>query len=192
MRKRGGLIAVASELISRNYGQESTNVRGSVAITTRRFLVIASSASVGAFRREGCAGVGRDSVEHFLRCLAVEGRVRDRGVVLVDVERDEPFDGGERVETSGVQEVVFHRAPEGFDHGVGVGDVTLRDALLHAGVGERSVDRFAVVFAATVGEQHSSRMTGDGSAELLNEVRVRMRFGKSAEPSLVSSLRKPT
>jgi hypothetical protein len=41
---------------------------------------------------------GTCSEVHFVRSLAVKGRVGDHSVMLLDVERDETFDGGEGVE----------------------------------------------------------------------------------------------
>ena len=44
---------------------------------------------------------------HLVRCLAAERRMRHDGVVLLDVEADEPFHGGESIELVQVEPVML-------------------------------------------------------------------------------------
>ena len=70
---------------------------------------------------------GTCSEVHFVRSLAVKGRVGDHSVMLLDVESDETFDGGEGVEAVEEQPVVFEGAPPGLDHRIREGDFDLSD-----------------------------------------------------------------
>ncbi len=91
---------------------------------------------------------------HLVRGLTVEGGVGDHGVVLGDVEGDEPLDGGEGVELVQEEPVVLQGAPPGLDHGVGEGDVDLGDdpAEQAFGGGQGGIDGGVDVLDAGVGD----------------------------------------
>ena len=50
---------------------------------------------------------GADAEIHFVRRLAARRRMRHDGVVLLDVEADEPFHGGESIELVQVEPVML-------------------------------------------------------------------------------------
>lgn len=65
---------------------------------------------------ELCWDVHAGPVVHFVGCLPMECRVRQMGVVLLDIESDLPPKTGRRVQRVEVQPLMFDYSPPGLDH----------------------------------------------------------------------------
>jgi len=57
---------------------------------------------------------------HFIWSLSMESRVRKIRVVLLDIKRNQLFDGANSIEGIQEQPLVFEGSPPGFDERVGV------------------------------------------------------------------------
>ena len=55
---------------------------------------------------------------HLVRCLTIEGGVRQVAVVLLDVKGHEFSDGGDGVERVQLEPLMFQYSPPGFDQRV--------------------------------------------------------------------------
>jgi hypothetical protein len=81
----------------------------------------------------------------------MKGGVGNRGVMLLDVESDETFDGGEGVEAVEVQPVVFEGAPPGFDHRIREGDFDLSEDAAEMSEAQECIDVAVDVLDAGIG-----------------------------------------
>ena len=77
----------------------------------------------------GRSEVGWDALAtpevHLVGGLASEGGVRDDGIVLVDVERDQLLQASESVELVQGQPAMLERTPESLNHGIREADLNL-------------------------------------------------------------------
>src|SRR6185436_15508810 len=97
--------------------------------------------------------LGRGAEEQLIWRVPLERRVRDDLVVLLDVERDESCDRGERVELVKEEPTVLQRSPERFDHRVRERDVDLSEDATDRQHVERGIDARVQVLDAGIGEQ---------------------------------------
>ncbi len=89
---------------------------------------------------------------HLVRRLPAKRRMRHDGVVLLDVEANEPFHGGESIELVQVEPVMFERSPPGFDHGVRKGDLDLGEETAEPAESEEGVHLAIDILDTRVGE----------------------------------------
>ena len=122
---------------------------------------------------------GAFAAKHFDWGWAGEGAVGHDGVVLFDEESHVLANGGLGVEGVEVEPTVFERAPEGFDHGVGVGDLDLGEHMLQAALLEQSFDVGVYVLGAAIGEQGG--MYGGGAGQVLVGLRQHVAGQKRGE-----------
>ena len=90
-----------------------------LALHLYRSTRLAAQATVGSHPGIPSSGVGSGQLAgndvalaevHLIRCLASEVSVWKDGVVLLDVERDQPVQGGEGIELMQVEPAVLERA----------------------------------------------------------------------------------
>lgn len=108
-------------------------MKGAVSVEPR---LAGDAAGEGQMLRDGdtCSEV------HLVRSLALKSRVRNHGVVLLDVESDETFDGGERVEVVEEEPVVLEGAPPSLDHRIPEGDFHLSEDAAEMPEAEEFID----------------------------------------------------
>jgi hypothetical protein len=113
---------------------------------------LAAEGSVGLEAEGACVPAGRlelirDPVtatkEHLIGCLAVEGRVRNHCIVLMDVPSDELLERGEAVQLVKEQPMVLQRSPPSLEFRVGEGDLDLSEDTSQ-GVKSQQVSPFKV------------------------------------------------
>jgi hypothetical protein len=94
---------------------------------------------------------GTGTEVHFVWSLAMKGGVGNHGVMLMDVESDETFDGDEGVEAVEEQPVVFEGAPPGFDHRIREGDFDLSEDAAEMSEAQECIDVAVDVLDAGIG-----------------------------------------
>ena len=112
---------------------------------------------------------GTCSDVHFVRSLAVKGRVGNHSVMLLDVESDETFDGGEGVEVVEEQPVVLEGAPPSLNHRIGEGDFHLSEDAAEMSEAQEFIDVAVDILDSGIGNDGCGISTevdsGPGSGE---------------------------
>jgi hypothetical protein len=119
-------------------------VEGAVSVEPS---VAGETAGDGEVLRDGGTGTEVD----FVWSLAMKGGVGNHGVMLLDVESDKRFDGGEGVEVVEEQPVVFEGAPPGFDYRIREGDFHLSEDAAETSEAQECIDVTVDVLDARIG-----------------------------------------